>query len=79
MGLSPLTWMELEAYSVMSKRQLTGWESDSVMAMSRAYVSMARNAESITCIPPYQRELTSEEWAERAEQIKRKMDRSCAR
>lgn len=74
MGLAPLTWVELKAYCDTRRNELTGWEANVVINMSRAYVSMSREAETITCFPPYQRELTPEEWQERSEMIRKQLD-----
>ena len=36
-GLTALTWQELESFSALSGLNLTAWESEMLMAMSRTY------------------------------------------
>lgn len=53
MGLTPLTWCEIKAYSDLSRTNLSAWESDQVMMMSRTYCSFINKAKSETCVQPY--------------------------
>jgi len=62
-GSIPLTWKELQAYSIQSQSYLDAWESGQVMQMSRAYVSFSRGADELNCAAPYSPELTHEQLA----------------
>lgn len=60
-GLMPLSWLELQAYSVQSGASLDGWESEQVMLMSKAYVAFSRDSDELNCMAPYTVELTEEQ------------------
>lgn len=60
-GAIPLTWQELDAYCSRSGANLDGWESEQIIAMSRAYVNMSRKADELNCHAPYVHELTEEQ------------------
>jgi len=53
MGLSAISWLELSAYCSMTINYLTGWESETVIDMSRAYASNYRKAEDPLMIAPF--------------------------
>ena len=38
-GLVPITWSEIESYSRLCNLNLSAWEADLLMSMSRAYCS----------------------------------------
>lgn len=61
MSMIPISWTELSAYCQLSKTDLTAWEADHVIAMSREYCSFIQEAKSETCPQPYWPEMTSEE------------------
>ena len=61
MTMIPLTWAELYAYCQLSKTDLTVWEADHVIAMSREYCSFLQTAKSETCVQPYWPEMTAKE------------------
>lgn len=42
MGIAPLNWREVSAWSEMALRPLNHWEAETIVLASRAYVSAAR-------------------------------------
>lgn len=54
-GLVPLTWMEVAAFRGETGRVLPGWETETLMEMSRAYVVEAGKATNPLRIAPVDR------------------------
>ena len=76
MGRTPITWQELKAYSDLSKVELTSWESERVISMSRAYCSMIVEAgDNRAMKAPYMPELTDEEIYNRGAHASGKADK----
>jgi len=61
MGIAPLSWSELKAFTDLSGYALTGWESEQIIAMSRAFCSMNAKAQKIGCPAPYLNGIDSED------------------
>lgn len=61
MGASPISWVELKAFSDQSGYRLNGWESEQIIQMSREYCSMSIKAKELNCPAPYRDGLTTEE------------------
>ena len=53
-GVQSFTWQDVQAYSTMSAKDLTWWESEQLIAMSRAYCNMHHKAKKYSCKSPYQ-------------------------
>lgn len=52
MSLTPLTWVELDAFCKCSAYSLTGWESEQIILMSRDYIGMRDKAKEVNCPCP---------------------------
>jgi len=53
MGMFPLSWTEIEAFSSKSAHHLDDWESEIIHEMSREYCSMHSKADGENCAAPY--------------------------
>lgn len=53
MGITPITWAELDSFVNRSAYPLNGWESEQIIMMSRAYCGMHVKAQKLRCIAPY--------------------------
>lgn len=53
MGMIPITWSEMDSFLKCSKYELTGWEAEHIIKMSRAYCSMVNQGKEIGCPSPY--------------------------
>lgn len=53
MGATSLNWSDVESFCNQSAYILTGWQSEQVVLMSRAYCGMLHEARKITCPAPY--------------------------
>lgn len=53
MGRYTLTWSEIDAFSTCSGYPLTGWESEQIILMSRAYVNYSHKAKELSCPSPF--------------------------
>lgn len=71
MGLIPLTWSELDAYVRRSKVDLSAWESDHVIMMSREYCAFIQKAKSETCVQPYWPDMSKKEQREYYKSVSR--------
>ena len=60
MGAFSITWQELDSYSRLSQAELTAWESEQVITMSKLYCSYL-NVGKKASRAPYEREYTEEE------------------
>ena len=60
MGAFSITWQELDAYSRLSQTELTAWESEQVITMSKLYCSYLNVGKKSSRVP-YEREYTEEE------------------
>jgi plasmid maintenance system killer protein len=63
-GIIPLTWVELKAFSQQSGYELTGWESEQIIEMSRDYCHTSFQAKDFNFPAPYQ------EWFDSDDKIK---------
>lgn len=61
MSIAPLTWSEVKAYSDLSRQDLTAWEAENVMMMSREYCSFSQKAKDWVCVQPYWPEMDEDE------------------
>ena len=52
MGLSPLTWTEIDALNRTMRYDLRPWECQVIRQMSQAYCSWIKKGESPNCDPP---------------------------
>ena len=70
MGILAITWSDIWYFCEKSAYQLNGWESEQIVIMSNAYVSMYNKATSnINCKPPYRQSETKEEELQRDRDI----------
>lgn len=53
MGLVNLPYSEIDAWCKRVKIELTGWQSETLYMMSRAYVGQLLEAKNRDCEPPY--------------------------
>lgn len=53
MGMAPLTWLDVKAYSDITGSNLTAWEADNVITMSRQYCVWHRKGEEQGCPSPW--------------------------
>lgn len=53
MGITALTWLEVNSFSTCSGYPLTGWESEQIILMSRAYVNYSHKAKEANCPSPF--------------------------
>lgn len=53
-GLDDLTWQDLEAWADLTGTPLNSWESQAIMAVSRAYMSAIREYSDNETPAPYQ-------------------------
>ena len=63
MGMTPLEWVDVKAFSAF--HSIDAFEADSIMLMSREYCAGLNMTG--TQPAPYKREYTREEWAAREE------------
>jgi hypothetical protein len=61
MGSAPLSWRELSEWQRNTAVDLAPWEARLIRQLSVAYVNESRRAESETCPPPWQAEVTQRE------------------
>ena len=61
MGISPLSWVELSAFTKLSGYALTGWEAEQVITMSQVYCNMHNKAKILGCPAPYLDNISTEE------------------
>jgi len=73
MGAFSVTWQELKAYSDMSASNLTAWEADQVIMMSKLYCSYLQIGKKPTP-PPYQREFTEEDYQNQNDAINKMLE-----
>ena len=53
MGMTPLTWRDLQAWQGVTGAMLDPWEAGAVMDLSIAYVDQHDRSKSATCPPPW--------------------------
>jgi hypothetical protein len=83
MGAVPLTWSELDSFICRSGYKLSGFESEMMIRMSRAYCVMLSKASENGCPAPYQdidiededelekmRERVSKQWGSFSNELK---------
>lgn len=63
MGVTPISWQELSALNDMAKLDLSSWESETLISMSRDYVNWNIKGKEKNCLSPW--DDTSEEAMER--------------
>ena len=61
MGMTPISWCEIESFSRQSKTDLTGWESKQLMLMSKTYCSFITTAENPNCPSPCEISLSEDD------------------
>ena len=62
MGVSPMSWRELDAFCNNSCYHLTRWEREQVINMSRDYVTMHHEAKELSCPSPMIKALNLTKW-----------------
>lgn len=62
-GVTPISWQELSALNEMARLELSSWESEALIAMSRDYVNWNIKGKEKNCLSPW--DDTSEEAMER--------------
>jgi len=54
MGITPLTWVEINSFTNVSGYDLNNWEAEQLILMSREYCNMSHKAnDDIDCPPPF--------------------------
>lgn len=53
MGMAPLSWQEIDAYSRVSFVNLSGWEAVQLINMSRQYCSWYNKGKKVDCVSPW--------------------------
>lgn len=71
MSIVPISWTELDSYCRRSRTDLSAWESDKVIMMSREYCSFIEKAKSERCIQPY--------WPDMSESERKKYNESISK
>lgn len=61
MGLTPLSWREIEAWQVNVCFRLAPWEARLIRQLSVEYLAEGRRAESENCPPPFRMRVTQRE------------------
>lgn len=61
MGLSPLSWREIEAWQRATRVRLAPWEARLIRQLSIEYLGESRRAESENCPAPWRAEVTQRE------------------
>jgi len=61
MGAIPLTWSEVNSFAHGSGYQLTGWQSEHLIKMSRDYCYMLSKGADVNCPAPYQEGYNAED------------------
>lgn len=61
MGITPVPWSEIAAFSDRSAHSLNGWESEIIYMMSCEYVGMHNKADGKNCVAPYSLDISSDE------------------
>lgn len=61
MGLTALTWFDVKSFCDQSSYPLTGWESEQIVLMSRAYCRMSHKATKVGFPSPYNLALEDED------------------
>ncbi len=61
MGISPITWTELNNYIKCSKTNISGYESELIIKMSREYCNFSHKAQKKSCLAPYLENYESED------------------
>jgi len=65
MGMTPLTWVEMDSFLKRSGYLLNGWESEQIIKMSKLYCSMVNAGKEIDCPAPHNLAATDETALER--------------
>lgn len=60
MGMTPFTWVDVDAFCNVSGYRLSGWQAEQVVLMSRAYCRMAHEARKLSCPAPYNQAASDE-------------------
>jgi hypothetical protein len=61
MGVSPLSWGEINEWCCRTKIDLPPWEARLIRKLSTEYIAESRRAEDETCQPPWRAKLTRRE------------------
>jgi len=61
MGVSAISWSELRNYCELTGTELSPWEAEQVMMMSRAYTASLRRSDDPLMPPPFTAEETDDE------------------
>ena len=61
MGISPLSWLTIDAFERVTGIKLPPWEARLYRHLSTEYVSQFRKSESANCPPPWRGEVTERE------------------
>lgn len=61
MGVSPLSWREIEAWQVVTQMALPPWEARLIRRLSLEYIAESQRAESENCPSPWRTAVTKTE------------------
>lgn len=61
MGVSPLSWREINEWQRASCVELAPWEARLIRALSTSYIAEGRRAEAEACPPPWRAEISQRE------------------
>lgn len=61
MGVVPLSWQTIAAWSAMTGVTLSPWEARLIRALSAEHVAWSHKGESENCPPPWRSEVTQSE------------------
>ena len=75
MGAMPVTWTEIDSFCSRSGINLGHWECQQLRMMSEEYCHYLSKGAEDGCQPPYARELTAEEFQEKAKKAQDEFDR----
>lgn len=73
MGESPINWTEVDSYNKLTDAQLTPFEADAIVMMSKAYIRFKHEStETRGTLSPYQPEITKQDLVARVSHFESK-------
>ena len=75
MGAVPINWLEIDAFCRRSGIDLDHWGCQQLRKMSEEYCHYLSKGAEDGCQPPYSREMTEEEFKEKAKRAQDEFDR----
>lgn len=70
MGVVPLTWREIEAWTAQTGVELTPWQSRLIRRLSADYIGESRRAELETCPAPWRAPVTQQQVATEVDRLR---------